>query len=99
MLFHYRVVIEHKAGGHNMEQELYEIHIKGHLSANWSDWFDGLTVTNLDQGESLIAGPVPDQAALHGLLARVYSLNLTLLGVRRVMPESGERMLPGSSEV
>jgi hypothetical protein len=82
-----------------MEQERYEIHIKGHLSANWSDWFDGLTVTNLDQGESLIAGPVPDQAALHGLLARVYSLNLTLLGVRRVMAESGERMLPGSSEV
>ena len=82
-----------------MEQERYEIHIKGHLSANWSDWFDGLTVTNLDQGESLIAGPVQDQAALHGLLARVYSLNLTLLGVRRVMPESGERMLPGLSEV
>jgi hypothetical protein len=82
-----------------MEQERYEIHIKGHLSANWSDWFDGITVTNLDQGESLITGLVPDQAALHGLLARVYSLNLTLLGVRRVMPESGERMLPGSSEV
>jgi hypothetical protein len=73
-----------------MEQEQYEIHIKGHLNANWSDWFDGLTVTNLDQGESLITGPVPDQAALHGLLARVYSLNLTLLGVRRVMSKSGE---------
>ena len=82
-----------------MEQERYEIHIKGHLSANWSDWFDGLTVTNLEQGESLITGPVPDQAALHGLLARVYSLNLTLLGVRRVLLESDERMLPGSSEV
>ena len=82
-----------------MEQERYVIHIKGHLSANWSDWFDGLTVTNLDQGESLIAGSVPDQAALHGLLARVYSLNLTLLGVRRVRSERGERMLPGSSEV
>jgi hypothetical protein len=80
-----------------MVQERYEIHIKGHLSANWSDWFDGLTVTNLDQGESLITGPVADQAALQGLLARVYSLNLTLLGVRRVMPESGERMLAGSS--
>ena len=82
-----------------MEQERYEIHIKGHLSANWSDWFDGLSVTNLEQGESLITGPIPDQAALHGLLARVYSLNLTLLGVRRVLSESGERMLPGSSEV
>lgn len=82
-----------------MEQERYEIHIKGHLSANWSDWFDGLSVTNLEQGESLITGPIPDQAALHGLLARVYALNLTLLGVRRVLSESGERMPSGSSEV
>jgi hypothetical protein len=69
-----------------MEQERYEIHIKGHLSASWSDWFDGLTVTNLEYGEALITGPVPDQAALHGVLARVYSLNLALLGVRRVTP-------------
>jgi hypothetical protein len=82
-----------------MEQERYEIHIKGHLSTNWSDWFDGLTVTNLEQGESLIAGPVPDQAALHGLLARVYSLNLTLLGVRRVAPNDGGRVQPGSFEI
>jgi hypothetical protein len=82
-----------------MEQERYEIHIKGHLSANWSDWFDGLTVTNLDQGESLITGPVPDQAALHGLLGRVYSLNLTLLGVRRVAPNDSERVQPGSYEI
>ena len=73
-----------------MEQECYEIHIKGHLSAGWSDWFDGLTVTNLDDGEAFIRGPIRDQAALHGVLARVYSLNLTLLGVRRVAPEPGE---------
>lgn len=66
------------------DHERYEIHIKGHLSASWSDWFDGLAVTNLDDGDTLISGPIPDQAALHGLLARVYSLNLTLLGVRRV---------------
>jgi hypothetical protein len=99
MMIHERVVTEQRARGHNMEQERYEIHIKGHLSANWSDWFDGLKVTNLDQGESLITGSVPDQAALHGLLARVYSLNLTLLGVRRVLSESGEQVLPGSSEL
>ena len=73
-----------------MEQERYEIHIKGHLSANWSDWFDGLTVTNLDQGESLITGPVPDQAALYGVLNRMYALNLTLLEVRRVAPDCSE---------
>jgi len=73
-----------------MKQEYYEIHIKGHLSLNWSDWFDGLTVTNLDGGEALISGHIADQAALHGVLARLYSLNLTLLGVRRVAPEVGE---------
>ena len=73
-----------------MEQERYEIHIKGHLSANWSDWFDGLAVTNLERGESLITGPVADQAALHGVLARVFSLNLTLLGVRRITPDGSE---------
>jgi hypothetical protein len=73
-----------------MEQEYYEIHIKGHLSADWSDWFDGLTVTNLDGGEALISGHIADQAALHGVLARLYSLNLTLLGMRRVVPELGE---------
>jgi hypothetical protein len=69
-----------------MEQERYEIHIKGHLSASWSDWLDGLTVTNLDRGEALISGAIPDQAALYGVLTRLYSLNLTLLGVRRIAP-------------
>lgn len=65
-------------------QECYEIHVKGHLGTGWSDWFDGLVVTNLESGEAIISGPVSDQAALHGLFARVHALNLTLLGVRRI---------------
>lgn len=69
-----------------MKQEYYEIHIQGHLSADWSDWFGGLTVTNLDGGEALISGHIADQAALHGVLARLYSLNLTLLALQRVAP-------------
>jgi hypothetical protein len=77
-----------------MSQECYAIHIKGHLSADWSDWFGGLTVTNLDGGEAIISGDIPDQAALHGVLARLYSLNLTLLAVRRVAPEMGEPVHP-----
>ncbi len=76
-----------------MRQEYYEIHIKGHLSADWSDWFGGLTVTNLDGGEALISGHIADQAALHGVLARLYSLNLTLLALQRVAPEASERCL------
>jgi hypothetical protein len=82
-----------------MERERYEIHIKGHLSASWSDWFDGLTVTNLDGGEAVISGTIPDQAALYGVLAQMYSLNLTLLEVRRVAPEVGEPVQPGSSQI
>ncbi len=73
-----------------MAQECYEILIKGHLNGDWSDWFDGLIVTNLDEGEARISGPLPDQAALHGVLARVHALNLTLLGVRRLVPAAGE---------
>jgi hypothetical protein len=69
----------------------YEIHIKGHLGGDWSDWFGGLTVTNLDGGEAIISGDIPDQAALHGVLARVYSLNLTLLEVRRIAPDAVEQ--------
>jgi hypothetical protein len=60
------------------------------LSADWLDWFDGLKMANLDGGEAVISGHMPDQAALHAVLARVYSLNLMLLGVRRVAPEVGE---------
>ena len=73
----------------------YEIHIKGHLGADWSGWFGGLTVTNLDGGEAIMSGDIPDQAALHGVLARVYSLNLTLLEVRRVAPDSIEQRQRG----
>lgn len=74
-----------------MEQECYEIHVKGHLSEDWSDWFDGLMVTNLAGGEAIISGPIPDQAALHGVLARLHTLNLTLLGVRWLGPAAGAR--------
>ena len=82
-------------------QERYEIHIREHLSMGWSDWFDGLTVTNLDGGEALINGPIPDQAALYGVLARVQSLNLPLLGMRRVAPNVDElvqRLVDGQNE-
>jgi hypothetical protein len=73
-----------------MRQERYEIHIKGHLGADWSDWLGGLMVTNLDGGEATISGHIPDQAALHGVLTRLYSLNMTLLGVRRIASDRDE---------
>jgi hypothetical protein len=64
----------------------YEIRVKDHLDSRWSQWFDGLTVTNVDGalGEAVLSGPLADQAALHGVLARIRDLNLTLISVRRV---------------
>ena len=61
--------------------EYYEIKVKGKLDTHWSDWFDGLTLTHLEGQETLLAGPLPDQAALHGLLERIRDLNLTLISV------------------
>jgi len=64
----------------------YEIRVNGVLDRGWSAWFDGLGVTGDEHGQTTIAGPVADQAALHGLLAKVRDLGLELLEVRRIDP-------------
>lgn len=63
---------------------IYEIRVKGHLDQRWSEWFDGMTITNEANGDAIISGPLVDQAALHSLLVKVYNLNLTLISVLRV---------------
>ena len=65
-------------------QAVYQIRVKGSLDGKWSDWFDGLTITPQGDDETLLAGPVADQAALHGLLGKIRDLGLPLLSVRRV---------------
>ncbi len=62
----------------------YQIRVQGHLDGDWSAWFDGLTISNLANGEMLLAGELADQAALHGVLARVRDLGLPLLAVSPV---------------
>jgi hypothetical protein len=64
----------------------YEIRIRGVLDRHWSSWFEGLEVSSDEPGQTLIAGPVADQAALHGLLAKVRDLGLPLLSVQRIGP-------------
>lgn len=59
----------------------YEIRLAGHLDTRWADWFDGLTVTHLPDGTTVLAGPVVDQTALHGLLQKVRDLGVPLLSV------------------
>ena len=70
----------------SMSQEFYQITVKGHLDNRWANWFEGLTITALDNGETLLTGPVVDQAALHGLLRKVRDLGMPLLSVTRVRP-------------
>ena len=66
----------------------YEIRVAGVLDASWSAWFEGLVVTSDSQlGQTVIAGPVADQAALHGVLTKVRDMGLTLLAVHRVGPD------------
>jgi len=60
---------------------LYEIRIKGHLESRWVDRFDGLTITLQEDGNTLLSGPVTDQAALHGLLKKVRDLGMPLISV------------------
>ena len=65
---------------------VYQIRIKGYLGDQWTDWFDGLTITLEDNGDTLLTGLVVDQAALHGLLKKVRDLGMPLLSVDRVQP-------------
>jgi len=66
----------------------YEIRVKGHLDQRWSEWFDGMTITNEENGNAIISGPMVDQAALHSMLVKVFNLNLTLIAVSRLEPDT-----------
>jgi len=65
----------------------YQIRVKGHLDDTLASWFDGLTVSNREEGDALLSGLLPDQAALQGILKRISDLGLTLISVNSVQEE------------
>jgi hypothetical protein len=74
---------------------IYEIKIKGSLDEHWSQWFEGMNLKSIENGETgqectLITGPIADQPALHGLLAKIRDLNLTLISVYRINIETNK---------
>jgi hypothetical protein len=73
--------------GHDPDvPKIFHIRIKGHLGQQWADWFDGLTITLEEDGNTLLTGPVIDQAALYGLLKKVRDLGMPLISVNSVGP-------------
>ena len=74
------------SSGSGREGQQYEIRIEGHLEQRWASWFDGLALSHDPDGTTLLRGPVTDQAALHGLLARIRDTGMPLVSVRRERP-------------
>jgi hypothetical protein len=78
---------KHNNPAHDADQpRVYQIRIRGHLSPQWADWFEGLTISLEEDGDTLLTGTVVDQAALHGLLKKVRDLGTPLLSVNYVEP-------------
>ena len=75
---------EQKPGSAADQPGIYQIRLKGHLVSQWTEWFEGLTITREADGNTLLTGPVIDQAALHGLLKKVRDLGMPLLSVNSV---------------
>ena len=69
---------------------VYQIRIRGHLSQQWMAWFAGLTITLEEDGNTLLTGPIVDQAALHGLFKKVRDLGIPLLSINSIEPNPQE---------
>ena len=74
---------------------VYQIRIRGRLDSQWADWFEGMAITHEEDGNTLLTGPVADQAALLGLIRKMRDLGMALVSVNPILPESAD----GASEV
>lgn len=73
------------------ELVLYQIRIKGHLRTEWKEWFEGMTITLGEDGDTLLTGQIMDQAALHGLLKKVRDSGLPLVSINPIRPGQADR--------
>jgi hypothetical protein len=73
------------------DKNIYCIKLKGHLSASWADWFDGMTFTHKSNGTTTLTGEIVDQSALHGMLKKIRDLGLPLLSVNQANPDPLEQ--------
>lgn len=69
------------------ETQFYQIRLKGHLHPDWSEWFDGMTINQEENGETLLSGYICDQSALFGIFLKIQNLGITLLSVINTSPE------------
>ena len=83
----YLSIMSGKSIGSHPDAEQYEIRIRGHLDSRWAAWFDGLSLTNEQDGTTVISGSVLDQSALHGLLQKVRDVGLPLVSVTQLDPD------------
>ncbi len=77
---------EHRPDQSSDRPDIYQIILQGHLRDQWSDWFDGFTITLNERGQTILIGSVIDQAALHGVLKKIRDLGIVLISVNRLDP-------------